>query len=82
MWKHQADKLGIVLDRDGSPSGAADTAGHDVLPEGSFLTEREIPVVDGRLSPEVCQLTETQILDALADEYRVIIAQEALLGKR
>src|SRR5581483_11991708 len=42
LWKHQADKLGIVLTHNAVRQGVQrDTAGRSVLPEGSFLANTQ-----------------------------------------
>jgi hypothetical protein len=86
IWKHQADKLGIVLeDSDVRKLLQRDTGGLDLLPEGDFRSNKDFR---SRLSPDLTTLldanknfTEKEILDALRQEYRVQLAQEALLGE-
>jgi hypothetical protein len=82
IWKHQADQLGIVLNEsDVRKLLQHDTGGRDLLPEGAFKTDKDFQDRTGTFATEFRDFTEKQILEALADEYRVLLAQEALLGE-
>jgi hypothetical protein len=78
VWKRQADKLGITL----TPADVRkmlqhDAAGQDLLPKGSWKNDERF---SGLFTKEN-NFTEEELLAALGDEYRVALAQEALLGR-
>ena len=81
IWKYQADHLGIVLTKDDVRKEVAwDAAGRDVLPKGPWRDDaafRPYVVQEGRVAGG---LTEDEFLTAIADEYRVSIAQTLLMG--
>ena len=81
IWKYQADHLGIVLTKEDVRKEVAwDAAGRDVLPKGPWKDDaafKPYVVQEGRVTGGP---TEDEILTAIADEYRVSIAQTLLMG--
>jgi hypothetical protein len=72
VWRHQADQLGIQLDRDGvNAELKRQTQGH---------IDNVDDVVAALRKSSRYQATPDQVEKALADEFRVKIAQETLLG--
>jgi hypothetical protein len=82
LWQHQADALGIVLnDDDVRKLLARETGGRDMLPQGSFKSDPTFKKEAGGFLTAYSNYTEGDILEALRQEYRVLLAQEALLGE-
>ncbi|HEY7157254.1 MAG TPA: hypothetical protein VH575_25095 [Gemmataceae bacterium] len=83
VWKQQADKLGIVL-TPADVSRAVNRAwGNDefLKPDGKFESN-ELVVRFFQTNQKIQKrLTPRDLLDALTDEFRVSLAQQALLGK-
>ncbi|HVS40338.1 MAG TPA: hypothetical protein VMS17_32575, partial [Gemmataceae bacterium] len=79
IWKHQAEKLGVVLNKaDARRALAYEAGGHGLPadPGGSWKDEKTFEGVF-KTNP---QATEDQAAAALADEFRVQIAQNLLGG--
>jgi hypothetical protein len=82
IWKAQADKLGIVLnDAEVRKILKQETGGRDVLPEGAFKSNEKFKKLNAAFVSKYGTVSESDMLAALGDEYRVIMAQEALVGQ-
>src|SRR5262249_28065271 len=80
IWKHQADKLGITLTKDDVRKIVQfDAAGQDRLPKGPWKNDKDLAVVFAKEG--TASFTEDELITAIADEYRVVLAQEALFGR-
>jgi hypothetical protein len=81
LWEHQADRLGVQLtEADIKREVIAEAAGHDVFDgRSSFENDRIVQdfLTNNR---EYQRLHPKDLLEALRDEFRVVIAQGALLG--
>ena len=81
LWQHQADSLGIVLnDDDVRKLLARETGGRDLLPEGSFKSDSNFKKAAANFPGALGNYSESDLLEAARQEYRVILAHEALLG--
>jgi hypothetical protein len=85
IWKHQADRLGIVLTEADVIREVNRAAGNfPVLAEGPW--DRN-PVVARFVAPRsdrdrrAAPITSKELLEALTDEFRVQLAREALMGE-
>ncbi|MHB1422397.1 MAG: hypothetical protein ACYC3I_04210 [Gemmataceae bacterium] len=82
IWKEQADRLGIVL----TPADVCREVNRawgngDYLPADGKLEGNEWVNVFFRSNPKIHKsLTPHDLLGALTDEFRVLMAKEALLG--
>jgi hypothetical protein len=82
IWKHQADRLGIVL----TPADVCREVNRawgnsDYLPADGKLDANEWVVAFFRHNSKIHKsLTPRDLLNALTDEFRVLLAKEALLG--
>jgi|GEM_PF-2472572 hypothetical protein len=82
IWKHQADRLGIVL----TPADVCREVNRawgngDYLPADGKLDTNEWVVTFFRSNSKIHKnLTPHDLLSALTDEFRVLMAKEALLG--
>ncbi len=81
VWKHQADKLGITLDEDSVLQMSNQEAGSEILESKKFADDPLVRTFlsSSRRSREVA--TVASLYEALRDEFRVALAQEALLGQ-
>ncbi len=81
IWKYQADRLGVVLTKEDVRKEVAwDAAGRDVLPKGPWRDDAAFKPYVVQENPAAGGLTEDEYLTAIADEYRVSIAQTLLIG--
>jgi hypothetical protein len=82
IWKHQADRLGIVL----SPADVCREVNRswgngDYLPADGKLDTNEWVNAFFRYNSRIHKsMTQRDLLNALTDEFRVLMAKEALLG--
>ncbi len=82
VWQHQADKLGIVLtDTDLTKELKREAAGQDIVDEKAKGLERDPAIANYVKNREYGpQTTPRDLVDALREEFRVVMAQELLLG--
>ncbi len=81
VWKHQAEKLGVVLTKADARRLIAHEAGDRGLPAdpgGSWASD---PLIKAFLDDPHTQMTEYQLVTAVVDEFRVEIAQNLLAGR-
>ncbi len=81
VWKHQAEKLGVVLTKADARRLIAHEAGDRGLPAdpgGSWASD---PLIKTFLDDPHTQMTEDQLVTAVVDEFRVEIAQNLLAGR-
>jgi hypothetical protein len=80
-WKHQADRLGIVLTEADVRKAINQQAGELMLGGEKFrddpFTQRFLSTRNYGNQP----ITEQELVEALTDEFRVALAKEAILGK-
>ena len=85
IWKHQADKLGIVLTKaDTRRAVANQAANHDVPgePGGSWANEPTFKAwFANRMGQNGVPLPEDAVVKAVTDEFRVMIAKQLLAGR-
>jgi hypothetical protein len=83
LWKHQADKLGIVITEADVRKSLNRAAGSDIFSGKSFTSSDAVGrFVQGFNNQRNRQrISADELLDALTDEYRVMLAKEALLGE-
>lgn len=83
IWKHQADRLGIVLTDEGLRRELTrEAAGEDLIQKKDLRTilmefQQNNPFLRGR---DTVNLKPDELIAALKDEFRVAMAKEALLG--
>jgi hypothetical protein len=82
VWQHQADKLGITLtDADLARELKHEAAGQDVFDEKVKNLEKEKLILDSIRNREYGpQTSPRELVDALKEEFRVVMAQGLLLG--
>jgi hypothetical protein len=82
VWQHQADKLGITLtDADLVKELKHEAAGQDVFNDKAKNLDKEKLVLDTIKNREYgSQTTPRDLIDALREEFRVVMAQDLLLG--
>jgi hypothetical protein len=80
VWRHQADRLGIVLVEDDVRKLINRDAVVDVLTKRFDQDERIKGFLNARKQRNR-DLTVADLVTALTDEYRVVLAQVALLGQ-
>ena len=80
IWKHQADKLGVVLTKADARRAMAHEAGDRDLPADPGASWAADPLIKSVLELHP-QVTEDQLATAVADEFRVEIAQGLLAGR-
>jgi hypothetical protein len=82
VWQHQADKLGISLtDADLLLELKREAAGQDYFGEKVKDLERERVIVDYVKNREYgAQTTPRDLINALREEFRVVMAQGLMLG--
>lgn len=80
VWQHQADKLGISLDEEAVIKETNQEAGGRDLLEGKKFAEE--PLVRAFLTNRRSRVVANgeDLLNALREEFRVALAQEALVG--
>jgi hypothetical protein len=76
-WKHQADKLGIVLTDEDVRKEVNREAGRDVIEARKFEEDK---FVERFLSGNRQDLSVRELLDGVRDEFRVALAQGVLVG--
>jgi hypothetical protein len=81
VWKHQADRLGIVLTEADVRKAINQEAGETVLAGESFRDDPLTRAFLGNRNYGRAAVTDAQLVQALTDEYRVAFAKEAILGK-
>jgi hypothetical protein len=86
VWKEQADRLGIVLtEEDVAKLVNHEAAGVPVVPDTADFASKQNQLVYGFLAQRGGQgpreATPSALLDALTQEFRVAMAQEAVLGQ-
>jgi hypothetical protein len=77
LWKQQADRLKITLTDEDVRKLVNQEAGHDVLTGNDFKDGEKIRLL---LQGAVRQISMKDLYAALRDEFRVRLAQDALLG--
>ena len=80
IWKHQADKLGVVLTKADARRAVSHEAGDRDLPADPGASWAADPLIKSVLDQHP-QMTEDQLATAVADEFRVEIAQNLLAGR-
>lgn len=86
VWKHEADKLGITLTpadicREVNRAWGGGEGGNEFLPpEGKLEANEHVRKFFSSSNRIHKSLTTRDLLTALTDEYRVALAQEAVLG--
>ncbi|MFO0846731.1 MAG: hypothetical protein U0797_30940, partial [Gemmataceae bacterium] len=82
LWRHQADRLGVLLsDRDVAREVNAEAAGFEVLEPGvAFESNRSVTSFMAN-QPGVAQATSRDLLEGLREEFRVVMTQASLLGE-
>lgn len=82
IWKHQADRLGIVLTQADvcREVNRAWGNGDYLQPDAKFGTNQWVALFFQGNRKIHKRLTPRDLLDALTDEFRVALAKEALLG--
>jgi hypothetical protein len=85
IWKHQADKLGVVLTKaDTRRALAHEAANHDLPndPGASWAAEPAFKEwFSGRARQNGAPVPEDILVKAVQDEFRVMIAKELLAGR-
>lgn len=83
LWLHQADRLGIKLsDADVLREIVTEAAGYKVFGDNVGSFERQKDVLDFlRGNREFVNLTPRDLLNALRDEFRAVLAQGILVGQ-
>ena len=81
VWRHQADRLGITLTEADLRKTINRVAGKDIFGNKPFTQSRLVEsVVSMPRRSGKATLTANELLTAVTDEFRVVLAQEALLG--
>ena len=83
LWKQQADKLGINLtDADLGKEINREAAGYEVFDSEvtEFSKQKSVLEFFNRRGREYGNLTHRDLLDALRDEFRALLAQGILVG--
>jgi hypothetical protein len=85
IWKHQADKLGIVLTKADTRRAVAHEAANHNLPAdpgGSWAAEPGLKEwFAGRARQNGAAVPEDIIVKAVQDEFRVMMAKELVVGR-
>ncbi len=85
IWKHQADKLGVVLTKaDTRRAVAHEAANHDLPtdPGGSWKDEPTFKEwFAGRARQNGAPMAEDIVVKAVQDEFRVMIAKQLIAGR-
>lgn len=76
IWKHKADELGIVL----TPDDVIRLIKQETLNQLDRDSDRVV-TQNALRSAQIIRMTETDLIDALTDEYRVRLAQASILGE-
>jgi hypothetical protein len=81
VWQHQADKLGITLtDADLVRELRREAAGQEVFDEKTKNLEREKLILDSIRNRDYGPTTPRDLVEALREEFRVVMAQGLLIG--
>lgn len=83
LWQQQADKLGINLtDEDLVKQINRDAGGMEIFEAGTTNLRKNKRLMEfaSRAEQEFGLVTDTMLIDALREEYRVAMAQSLLLG--
>jgi hypothetical protein len=85
IWKHQADKLGIVLTKADARRALAHEAANHGLPAAPGASWKDEPVFKdwfaGRAQQNGASVPEDILVKAVQDEFRVMIAKELVGGR-
>jgi hypothetical protein len=81
VWQHQADKLGITLtDADVAREVNREAAGQQVLDPTAKAIDKEKAITEFLRNREYEKQSPRELLDALREEFRVVLAKGLLLG--
>jgi hypothetical protein len=81
LWKQQADRLSIHLtDPDVAREVIHEAAGYEVFDLEKGSLDKEKKIVDFVQNRRDANLTAKDLIEALRDEFRVVMAQGALVG--
>jgi hypothetical protein len=81
IWKHVADQLGIVLTEADVEKAVERVAGKKVFGGKSFTSSRLVEeLLKATRKNNMQTMTDKELLAALTDEFRVLVAKEAVLG--
>jgi hypothetical protein len=81
IWKHQADKLGVVLTKADARRALAHAAADHDLPTDPGASWSADPALKDFFTQNKQVLEDHDLVPAVVDEFRVLIAQDLLAGR-